>query len=261
MREREGEQTQTLILTFSFFVVFPTRACPLVTPSWLRIWAPTAAFTSSRLVPSWYFSSFLSCVHFPKGLCRLSFFQQIRTRRRFAADTFLFLTRASTAITTNAFLFVSHLYPFSLLVSLLAFVLFLISVSLFSNTLWSTIKTINWSYFTTWKTIGLLRGWCFSVNRWQEILCGEARLRTPSLNWNPEAETEVRCWPKGETQFLREFWRALRKLPWSNNHSRPKKQRYKVLEGGVISDPLEKRLVCRWYSLSRELGSRKGLFE
>ena len=92
--------------SFSFVVL--TRACPLVPflhlrrrykiTSWIspKIGAVfSAVFTSSGLVPNWPISYVLEIL------------QANQNCSRFAADTFLFLTRASTAIPAETFPFVS----------------------------------------------------------------------------------------------------------------------------------------------------------
>ena len=116
-REREGEQTQTLN-HFSFSIVVLVRVCSRVSSSQVRSRYETpfrsspkmiaaifgrihiiAAFTSSHLVSNWIFSSFSILRPLPL-LLRLNFPHPIRIRRRLAANTFLFLTRASAAIPT-----------------------------------------------------------------------------------------------------------------------------------------------------------------
>ena len=67
----------------------------------------------------------------------------------------------------------------------------------------------------------------------------KVRSAFPRLKSNPEAEG--RCRPRDEAPFVRECRRAIRNLPRSSDLSRSRKELYRGLMAGSISDPLVKR--------------------
>ena len=129
------ELTQTLILTLLLLLKFPqmlvrhyTFASRFQFPSLHhRVSNPNDTFSIFSLRP---FSKRFSC---------LSFFQSIRTYRLFTADTFLSLILCFASIPAKTFPLVTPLYPFSLSLSLIISILFLIYIPFLSTVLWSTI--------------------------------------------------------------------------------------------------------------------------
>ena len=132
-REGGGRLDTDLELSFSFPVVALTRACLRVpssqfhggceAPSWslpkmgVGIFGRLHIVMATVQLPSlhcrvWFPTNYFPVFFYPaipQQLFRFNFFQLIGTRRWLVADTFLFSTRGSAAISVKTFPFVSPL--------------------------------------------------------------------------------------------------------------------------------------------------------
>ena len=87
----------------------------------------------------------------------------------------------------------------------------------------------------TWKTIGLLKRWCFWVDHWQEIRREYVRCRMLFLRQKADVSRRGnRCLYKCRGAF--------RKFPWSSDILRPWKVLHWFLEENAVSDLREEQL-------------------